>query len=427
MKFNQNSKISQVKESSLIVGIDIGSTTQYARAFDWRGIELSKTFKFANSRIGFENFNDWLQKVCQKYQKTEIIAGLEPTGHYWFNLCENMKNNNITIAMVNPYHVKQTKELDDNSQTKNDIKDPKVIAKLVIGGRFSYPYIPEGIYADLRVADRCREKIVNELNSIKNRLHRWISIYFPEYKNVYSAIDSKSGLMILKETPLPKEIVELGVDGILKKWKDEKLRAVGLSRAKKLVEASKQSIGFTNGTQMAKLDIQMMIEDYEYKTKQLDTITEELESLCNEVSETKKLLEIKGVGIATVTAFVAEVGDIKRFKSAKQVQKYAGLSLIENSSGKHNSSTKISKRGRSRLRAILFRAAMPLIGKNEEFSEIYKYYITRTNSPLKKMQAVIAICCKLIRIFFTILTKGIEYSGKKLLLDIRRPTLEQVA
>lgn len=33
--------------------------------------------------------------------------------------------------MVNPYAVKQTKELDDNSQSKNDRKDPKVIAKLV--------------------------------------------------------------------------------------------------------------------------------------------------------------------------------------------------------------------------------------------------------------------------------------------------------
>ena len=40
MNYKQNEKINQVKESTLVVGIDIGSTTQYARAFDWRGIEL---------------------------------------------------------------------------------------------------------------------------------------------------------------------------------------------------------------------------------------------------------------------------------------------------------------------------------------------------------------------------------------------------
>ncbi|OQY42292.1 MAG: IS110 family transposase, partial [Fusobacteriia bacterium 4572_74] len=90
-----------------------------------------KTFKFKNTRAGFKTFNEWLLKVCEKHEKTEIIAGLEPTGHYWFNLGRYLKDNNIAIAMVNPYHVKQTKELDNNSQTKNDTKDPKVIAKLV--------------------------------------------------------------------------------------------------------------------------------------------------------------------------------------------------------------------------------------------------------------------------------------------------------
>ena len=36
-------------------------------------------------------------------------------------------------------------------QTKNDRKDPKTIAALVNEGRFSYPYIPTGIYAEIRV------------------------------------------------------------------------------------------------------------------------------------------------------------------------------------------------------------------------------------------------------------------------------------
>jgi hypothetical protein len=33
----------------LVIGIDIGSTTQYARAFDWRGIEIGKAFKLASA------------------------------------------------------------------------------------------------------------------------------------------------------------------------------------------------------------------------------------------------------------------------------------------------------------------------------------------------------------------------------------------
>ena len=53
MNYNQNIRIAQVTESTLIVGVDIGSTTHFARAFNWRGIELGKVFKFSNTREGF--------------------------------------------------------------------------------------------------------------------------------------------------------------------------------------------------------------------------------------------------------------------------------------------------------------------------------------------------------------------------------------
>ena len=49
MNCNQNFKISQVTEEALILGIDVGSKTHYVRAFNWRGLELSKVFKFKNS------------------------------------------------------------------------------------------------------------------------------------------------------------------------------------------------------------------------------------------------------------------------------------------------------------------------------------------------------------------------------------------
>ncbi len=61
MNCKHNGRINQVKESTLVVGIDIESTTQYDRAFDWRGIELGKVFKFRNSREGFDSFKRWMQ------------------------------------------------------------------------------------------------------------------------------------------------------------------------------------------------------------------------------------------------------------------------------------------------------------------------------------------------------------------------------
>ena len=47
-------------------------------------------------------------------------------------------------------------------------------------------------------------------------------------------------------------------------------------------------------------------------------------------------------------------------------------------------------------------------------------HATRPN-PLKKMQSLIVIACKLLRIIYTILKKGTAYDPKKMLMDIRRP------
>lgn len=419
----QNFKISQVKENTLIVGVDIGSSIHYARVFDWRGIELGKVFKFSNSFDGFNNFLTWVHTISKNNNKDNTIIGVEPTGHYWFSLREFLHENSIQLVLVNPYHVKQTKEFDDNNQTKNDAKDPSVIAKLVIRGSYNISYIPEGIYANLRIADKMKENISKDLIAIKNKIKRWFSIYFPEFTSVYSAICGKSAIEILKKYPLPEDIVSVRIDGIISLWKEKKIKAVGTKKATEVFKAAQNSIGIKTGNNFSKLEINMLIQDLEYKERQLEEIVQQMEDLCNEIPEIKEIAKIKGVGFLTAVSFVAEIGDIRRFNSPKQIQKYAGLALKENSSGKHKGITRISKRGRRRLRTLLFRVAIPLVTRNIEFQKIYAKYLTREQNPLKKKQALIAISCKLIRIFYAILSKGLKYDEQKLLNDMNQNIL----
>ena len=429
MNCKQNQKINQVKESTLVVGIDIGSSTQYARAFDWRGIELGKVFKFSNSREGFENFKDWMQRLQDKYNKPDVVVGIEPTGHYWFDLGAYLEDEDILLVMVNPYAVKQTKELDDNSQSKNDRKDPKVIAKLVIEGRYSEPYTPDGVYADLRIMVSNRKRLVKELTQIKNRFSRWFAIYFPEYEEVFGNYESQSSMLVLKAACTPKAILELGAEKINQIWRDAKLRAVGMKRATTLCETAKRSIGLKKGSSAAEYEMKLLLADYEYKMAQLDSIMDEITSLCKKIPESEQMLAIKGIGVITVAGFLAEVGDVRRFESPRQIQKLAGLSLRENSSGKHKGQTKISHRGRKRLRYWLFQAAKSAVAHAPEFKQLHAYYTTRENNPLKKMQSLIVIACKILRVIYAILKTGKRYDPEKLLKDIRYPerNTEQVA
>jgi len=128
MKYTQNTKIMQVTEKTLIIGVDIASEVHYARAFDFRGIELGRIIRFNNDATGFKQFAAWAEEIKSKNNKDKVMVGMEPTGHYWFNIAPYLKDHSMKIVLVNPFHVKRSKELDDNNPTKNDRKDPKTIA-----------------------------------------------------------------------------------------------------------------------------------------------------------------------------------------------------------------------------------------------------------------------------------------------------------
>lgn len=427
MKYTQNEKILQLNDQTLIIGVDVASETHYARAFDYRGIELGKVIKFDNNAAGFANLGLWVKTLQVKHRKQQVMVGMEPTGHYWFNLAQYLNDHDLQAVLVNPYHVNRSKELDDNNPTKNDRKDPKTIAMLVKDGRYMTAYIPEGIFSDLRTTMETRWVIVKQLNAIRNRMKRWISIYFPEFNKVFADWEGKAALVALKNFPLPTQVLEKDVENIVLCWKTAKIKTVGMKRALKLIEAAKTSVGVRSGVLAAKNNLLTLIEDYEIKILQYERTMTIIEQLVFQIPGASGMLKIKGVGVVGIAGFIAEVGDIRRFEHPKQIQKLAGLNLIENSSGKHKGMTTISKRGRSRLRAILYQSIMPLVSKNTEFIELHRYYTTRAQNPLKKKQSLILLCCKLIRLFYAILVKGIKYDPQKMLSDIRRPLLQHVA
>ena len=183
-KFDKNEKLSFISDDMLILGCDVGSETHYVRAIDTRGRELSKSaFSFNNDSEGFQSAKEWAVKIAAEHNKNQIVLGLEPTGHYWFCLATWMISNGISVVQVNFYAVKQTKEVEDNSQLKDDTKDPKLIANLVKDGNFAMPYLPEKLYGELRRLSMFKDQLNEDRIRSINRMHREMKIYYPEYKD----------------------------------------------------------------------------------------------------------------------------------------------------------------------------------------------------------------------------------------------------
>ena len=424
MTKSQNLKFDAIENTDAIVGIDIAKNVHWAGIILPNGKEIKKSFSFHNNRKGFESLVETVKKVLTMLNFKKAIIGMEPTGHYWKSCARYLKKIEwIKVVTVNPFHVKNSKEFDDNCQTKNDKKDCITIARLIKDARFFEPYLPEGVWAELRNLSNTRAELVRKQNAVKNRLIATMDEYFPEYTKVFKKILSRTSEEILKKCPFPEDIKNFGKEELLKHIKETVKRGYSKKQVEKIYELAEESIGTNQGTYGAKFQIRMYIEEAEMLTRQIKMVEQELELQLKETGYYESLISIQGIGIVSASMFVGEVGEINRFDSYEQIRRYAGLNLVENSSGTHKGKSTISKRGRSLLRSILYKMAFTMVSTNKEIKELYKYLTTRKDNQLKKKQALVAVIGKILQIIYAVTTKNEEYKATRVFTQNR---LEQL-
>jgi transposase len=428
MKNRNNQKLEAITPKTLIVGIDIAKETQWARFVDYRGIELGKALKFQNDKTGFETILASIKVICKNKRLNDVIVGMEPTGHYWKPLANYLLMHEVKVVMVNPYHTKKAKELDDNSQTKSDKKDALTIAKLVRDGRYYEVYMPQDIFAELRVLSNTRISLMKRHNALKSTITAIMDEYFPEIKNVFkNPLTGKASMQILKACPFPSQILELGVEGVLAEIKKVVKKTVGRKKAQQLVEAAQKSIGVNYAIASAKLKLELIIEGLELLTKQLKQVENTMEITLAETGIGEIILSIPGIGVVNAASFLGEIGDPMRFDHPRQISKVAGYNLVEDSSGKSKSGTVISKRGRKNLRSVLYRMAMTMVAVNKEMKELYQYLKTRETNALKKKQALVVISKKIITVIYNLVKKQTKYKAELVLGEYRKKQIKQAA
>lgn len=424
MTNSQDLKFNAIENTDVIVGIDIAKNVHWAGIILPNGKEIKKSFSFNNNKKGFESLVETVKNVLIMLNFEKAIIGMEPTGHYWKACARYLKQIDwIKVVTVNPFHVKSSKEFDDNCQTKSDKKDCITIARLIKDARFFEPYLPEGVWAELRNLSNTRAELVKKQNAVKNRLIATMDEYFPEYTKVFKKILSRTSEEILKKCPFPEDIKSLGEEELLKHIKTTVKRGYSKRQVKEIFELANESIGTNDGIKGARIQLKMYIEEAEVLENQINLTEEELENQLKETGFFESLISIQGIGVVSAAMFVGEIGDINRFNSYEQIRRYAGLNLVENSSGTHKGKTTISKRGRSLLRSLLYRMAFTMISKNKELKELYKYLTTRKENQLKKKQAIVAVIGKILQIIYAIVTKNVKYKATRVYTQDR---LEQL-
>lgn len=419
MTNSQELKFNAIENTDAIVGVDIAKNVHWAGIILPNGREIKKSFSFKNNKKGFKSLVEEVKKILTMMNLKNVIIGMEPTGHYWKPFARYLKRVEwIKVVTVNPKKVKDSKELDDNCQTKSDKKDCITIARLIKDARFFEPYLPEGVWAELRNLSNTRAELVRKQNAVKNRMIATMDEYFPEYTSAIK-IFSRTSEEILKKCPFPEDIKSLGKEGLLEHIKNTVKRGYSKKQVETIYELAEESIGTTEGTISAKFQLEMYRKEAELLIEQIEKVEEKLEEQLKETGYYESLISIPGVGVVSAAMLVGEIGDINRFDSYEQIRRYAGLNLVENSSGKHQGKTTVSKRGRSLLRSILYKMAFTMIGNNEEMKELYKYLTTRKDNQLKKKQAIVAVIGKILQIIYALVTKNEEYKATRVFTQER--------
>jgi transposase len=122
----------------------------------------------------------------------------------------------------------------------------------------------------------------------------------------------------------------------------------------------------------------------------------------------KVLRSIPGVGEITSEAALAELGDVRRFRSAKQAVAYAGLAPGQRESAGKRKELSIEKKGSRLLRWALVEAAWQLVRYDAAWRETFQRLAVRTG----KKKAITAIARRLLCLMVAILKSGCPYQAR---------------
>ena len=157
-----------------------------------------------------------------------------------------------------------------------------------------------------------------------------------------------------------------------------------------------------------------------YYANLLQELLEQKEGLTKQMTETAKELDdfeiyqsIPGIGAVTAALLLGELGDLRCFKTNKQLNAYVGIDIRHYQSGKYLGKDHINKRGNAKARKILFFTIRNMISQQKAASNhVVDYYYKLKKQPLPKKDKVAIVACinKLLKCAHSMIRTGTRYA-----------------
>ena len=269
----------------------------------------------------------------------------------WYWLYDQLEEEGFDVKLSHPLKTKAIAY----AKVKTDKVDSATLAHLLRSDLLPLSYVPEKPVRLTRELLRYRASLVKVQTGIKNKIHAILAKN--NVSHSYSDLFGKAGMAFLQLVPLP-ENYRIALEGYVS-----------------VLEAVRREIRVAS---------------------------RRVQQLAQEDPDAMLLMTVPGVGYYSALLIRSEIGDVKRFPSAKQLCSYAGLVPSTYASGNTCYHGHITKQGSRWLRWILIEAAIHAVKRPGPLRRFYHKVERKKGGKVAK----VATARKLLEWMYHILKDG---------------------
>jgi transposase len=326
-------------------GIDLHKKTSFITTVDESGKVVFRR-NFANRE------EDILDYFVSLDGPTEIV--IESTCS-WYWLHDLLKAHNFDVVISNPLKTKAIA----SAKIKNDKVDSHMLAQLLRADLIATVHVCNLKTRKLKELLRHRQRLVRDATRMKNRIHMLLM-----KNNISFAVRDLfgvKGMKCLKATDLPS-------------YHQQQLKSY--------------------------------LSLYDCLTEQIEPLTKQVRELAQQDPIAQLLMTIPGIGPITAMFIIAEIEDISRFPSYRNLSSYAGLVPCLDASADKSRTGRITKQGSPYLRSALVEAAhvIPRM-KKTRLNVFFRKRIVRAGY----QKAIVATAHKMLQVVYYVLKNQTPY------------------
>ena len=388
----------------IAVGIDVSKSKSTVAILDSYGTVLATPFNMAHTQ---PEMNALVSRLKAFDEPITIL--LEYTGHYHYPVLKKLQEEGFPVCVVNPYQMKKYGDVEIR-KAKTDKKDALRIATYAL--EKSYKLVPyssmEQKFEDLKFLSRQYQQRISFVSTLKVQL---INMLDQTMHGITKILALKSRdpekcalLLFIKRYKSFDEIQRIGKTRFLstyatlmKKTPDRYAPKKGLE----IYELARESITTRGEDPYIWAAQDQCVDLLATAQNAADEIITQMQNIAETIPEYKVLRAMNGVGDRLGPVILAEIGDIRRFHSAKALNSFAGNDAPPYQSGQFESRNRhISKRGSSALRKACFEVMQALKLTKPQDDPVYQFILKKEQEGKPYNVAKMAGVNKFLRIYY---------------------------